>query len=96
MNEADLHQLIASNAKAIEALSSALAAEREERQRADYQWEKDRNKLNQYLGRVASAQSSLYEVQADYYSQLAELSERQIRIEEQLTEIMKRLADSSE
>ena len=82
MSDEEIKQLITSNAKAIEALSAALAAEKEERQKANKEWEKDRNQLYQYLGRIASAQSGFYEVQADYYHQLAELSERQTRIEE--------------
>jgi soluble lytic murein transglycosylase-like protein len=86
MSDEELKQLIASNAKAIEALSAALAAERKERQKVDREWEKDRHQLYQYLGRIASAQSGFYEVQADYYHQLAELSERQTRILAELSE----------
>ena len=102
MNEKEIQTLIASNAKAIGALSEALAAERERRQKTDREWEKDRHKLYQYLGRIASAQSSFYEVQADYYQQLALVSERQTKIEEQqvqmqgqIIEILQKLSDSS-
>ena len=110
INENEIKALIASNAKAIAAIYEALAAEREERQKTDREWEKDRHKLYQYLGRVASAQSSFYEVQADYYQQLAlvsekqtELDERQIKIEEQqaqmqsqIIDILKKLSNSSD
>jgi len=44
------------------------------------------------LGRIAAAQSNFYEVQADYYHQLAVLSERQIRTEEQMIKILKHLS----
>ncbi len=103
INDNEIKALIASNAKAIAALSEALAAEREERQKTDREWEKDRHKLYQYLGRIASAQSSFYEVQADYYQQLALVSERQTKIEEQQAEmqgqiidILKKLSNSSD
>lgn len=98
MTDDELKQLIASNAKSIEALSSSLAAERQERQRAYIEWGKDRNQLYQYLGRIAAAQSSFYEVQADYYHQLsilgerqANLAERQTRVEERQTRVEERL-----
>ncbi len=42
MTDDELKQLIASNAKAIEALTSALTQEREERQKKELAWEKDR------------------------------------------------------
>lgn len=99
-NEVDIEKLVISNAKAIQALSEALTAEREERQKADIRWEKDRNQLFQYLGRVASAQSSLYEVQSDYYHQLAllsekqtKLAEKQIKVDERLTEMQSQILE---
>jgi uncharacterized coiled-coil protein SlyX len=85
MTDEDLKQLIASNAKAIEALSNALATDHEERR-------KEQAQLYQYLGRIASAQSSFYEVQADYYHQLAELSDRWTRLDEKLTRILERVS----
>ena len=42
MTDDELKQLIASNAKAIEALTNALTQEREERQKKELAWEKDR------------------------------------------------------
>jgi len=44
------------------------------------------------LGRIAASQSNFYEVQADYYHQLAVLSERQTRTEEQMIKILKHLS----
>jgi hypothetical protein len=97
----DIEKLIASNTKAIQALSEALTTEREERQKTDQRWEKERGQLYQYLARIASAQSSFYEVQSDYYHQLALLSERQTKVEErqvemqsQILEFLKKLSDN--
>lgn len=103
MDKNELQNLITSNAKAIQAISEALAAEREERRKIESKWDKERSQLYQYLGRIASAQSSFYEVQADYYQQLALMSERQTKIEEQQVEmqgqiidILKKLSNSSD
>lgn len=85
MSDDELRKLIASNAKSIEALTNALASDGEERR-------KEQNQLYQYLGRLASAQSSFYEVQADYYHQLAALSERQTRTDEQIVKILRHLS----
>ena len=63
----------------------AIAADREERRA-------ERGQLYQYLGRIAAAQSNFYEVQADYYHQLAVLSERQTHTEEQIVKILKHLS----
>ncbi|PSF38998.1 hypothetical protein C7H19_02795 [Aphanothece hegewaldii CCALA 016] len=90
MTDDEIKQLIASNAKSIKALSSSLAQERQERQRAYQEWEKDRNQLYQYLSRLASAQSSFYEVQADYYHQLSILGERQTKLDEKLVRLFER------
>lgn len=89
MTDDEIKQLIASNAKSIEALSNAIATERVER-------EKDRSQLFQYLGRIAAAQSAFYEVQADYYEQLAKLSERQAKLSERQTKIEERQIEMQE
>ena len=57
MTDDELKQLIASNAKAIEALTNALTQEREERQKKELAWEKDRKGVYELLGRVARGQS---------------------------------------
>lgn len=88
MTDDEIKQLIASNAKSIEALSNAITVDREERR-------KEQAQLYQYLSRIGAAQSSFYEVQADYYHQLANLQERQSRIEETLTEILERVSKSN-
>ncbi|MEB3311528.1 MAG: hypothetical protein VKJ02_14975 [Snowella sp.] len=85
MTDNELKNLIESNAKSIAALADAMAADREERRA-------ERNQRYQYLGRIAAAQSNFYEVQADYYHQLAALSERQTRTEEQMVKILRHLS----
>lgn len=96
MSDEELKQLIASNAKAIEALSNAVAADREALFNAitadREERRREQTQLYQYLGRIASAQSSFYQVQADYYHQLATLQERQSRIEEKLIRILDRVS----
>ncbi|WP_181280509.1 hypothetical protein [Aphanothece hegewaldii] len=89
MTDDEIKQLIASNAKSIEALSNALTNDQKERRR-------EQTNLYQYLSRLASAQSSFYEVQADYYHQLATLQERQTRIEERQTKIEERQSKTEE
>ncbi len=87
MKDEDLKNLIASNAKAIEALSNSLSQEREERQQRELVWEKDRQGIYQLLGRMARAQSDFYATQADFYERFDRLEERQAR----MTEILDRL-----
>ncbi|MEA5532878.1 hypothetical protein [Crocosphaera sp. XPORK-15E] len=101
MSDEELKKLIASNAKTIEALTATIAEDKAERKKAYQQWEKDRSQLYQYMGRIAAAQSSFYEVQADYYHQLATLSEKQTEMQEQISqqqaqiiEILNRLTSS--
>ncbi|MGH2414392.1 MAG: hypothetical protein ACRDEA_12045 [Microcystaceae cyanobacterium] len=86
MPNEEIQQLIVSNAKAIEALTNALAQERKERQKNYEEWDKDRNRLYRYMGRIASAQAGFYEIQGDYYQRLAEVEERQSRMQEQINQ----------
>ncbi|MEA5509918.1 hypothetical protein VB715_09090 [Crocosphaera sp. UHCC 0190] len=92
MSDEELKQLIASNAKVIEALANTIAEDKAERKKAYQQWEKDRSQLYQYMGRIAAAQSSFYEIQADYYHQLATLSEKQTTIKERQVEIQEKIS----
>lgn len=93
MTDDELKQLIASNAKAIEALSSSLTQERQERRNAYQEWERDRNHLYQYLGRLASAQAGFYEIQADYYRHLEEFQNRQLQMQTDMNDYFRRLED---
>lgn len=87
MTDEDLKNLIASNAKAIEALSHSLSQEREERRQRELVWEKDRKGIYELLGRIARAQADFYATQADFYERFDRLEERQAR----MTEILDRL-----
>ena len=86
MTDDELKQLIASNAKAIEALTSALTQEREERQKKELAWEKDRKGVYELLGRVARSQSVFYATQSDFYHRFDQIDERQAK----MTEILNR------
>ena len=86
MTDDELKQLIASNAKAIEALTSALTQEREERQKKELAWEKDRKGVYELLGRVARSQSDFYATQSDFYHRFDQIDERQAK----MTEILNR------
>lgn len=86
MTDNEIKQLVASNAKTIQAVANAMAADRQERQ-------EERSQLYQYLGRIAAAQSNFYEIQSDYYHQLATLSEKQTKIEERQLKIEEKQAE---
>jgi flagellar capping protein FliD len=87
MTDDELRNLIASNAKAIEALTHYLSQEREERQQRETVWEKDRRRIYDLLGLITRAQSDFYATQADFYERFDRLEERQAR----MTEILDRL-----
>lgn len=87
MTDDELRNLIASNAKAIEALTRNYSQEREERQQKQTLWEKDRRKIYGLLGLLTRAQSDFYATQADFYERFDRLEERQAR----MTEILDRL-----
>lgn len=77
-----LEKIVESNAKSIQALTDAVAADRNARSKEKEEKAREQAQLYQYLGRIAAAQSSFYEVQADYYHQLAALQERQTESDE--------------
>jgi hypothetical protein len=53
MTDEELQNLIVSNAKAIEALTHALIQEREEHQKKELAWEKDRKEIDELLEQIA-------------------------------------------
>jgi hypothetical protein len=53
MTDEELQNLIASNAKAIEALTHALNQEREKRHKKEIAWEKDKKAIDELLRRIA-------------------------------------------
>lgn len=79
MSDEELKQLIASNAKAIQALSNEWRKDREE-------WRKDRRHIFDWMARLAAAQADFYEVQADYLHHIENIDNRLTKILERLTE----------
>jgi hypothetical protein len=73
MSDEELKQLIASNAKAIEALTTSMNDLKEE-------WQKDRRGIYQLLARLTRSQADFYETQSDFYRRFDEVDERQARM----------------
>ena len=73
MSDEELKQLIASNAKAIQALTTSMNDLREE-------WQKDRRGIYQLLARLTRSQADFYETQSDFYRRFDEIDERQARM----------------
>jgi len=74
MSDEDLKKLIASNAKAIEALTNQVNDS-----------QKEKHQLYHYLGRIAAAQSDMYEAQSDYYQQLGNIQDQLAQFQGELT-----------
>lgn len=85
MSNEELQKLVESNAKAIQALANAAAEDRKE-------YKKDRARLYEAMSRMAVAQSHFWEIQADYYSRLEEIDERQAK----MIEILDRLTTTKD
>lgn len=87
MSDEDLKKLIESNAKAIEALTNQVNDS-----------QKEKHQLYHYLGRIAAAQANMYEIQSDYYHQLASFQEQLTKQQSQIIKILNRLSitDDSE
>ena len=60
MSDEELKQLIASNAKAIEALTAGITELKQE-------WQKDRRGIYELLARLTRSQADFYETQSDFY-----------------------------
>ena len=73
MTDEELKQLIASNAKAIEALTTSISEMKQE-------WQKDRRGIYDLLSRLTRAQADFYETQSDFYRRFDEIDERQARM----------------
>ena len=73
MTDEELKQLISSNAKAIEALTTSISEMKQE-------WQKDRRGIYDLLSRLARAQADFYETQSDFYRRFDEIDERQARM----------------
>ena len=73
MSDQELKQLIASNAKAIEALTGSITELKQE-------WQKDRRGIYELLARLTRSQADFYETQSDFYRRFDEIDERQARM----------------
>ena len=72
MTDEELKQLISSNAKAIEALTTSISEMKQE-------WQKDRRGIYDLLSRLTRTQADFYETQSDFYRRFDEIDERQTR-----------------
>ena len=80
MSEEELRQLIASNAKAIEALTTSINEMKSGINDFKEEAQKDRRGIYQLLSRLARSQADFYETQSDFYRRFDEIDERQARM----------------
>ncbi len=83
MSDEELKQLIASNAKAIQALSDSLTDLKDE-------WKKDRKQMYEWMSRLSASQANFWEMQADYYRRLEDVEDRQAKMLEILDRVTKK------
>ncbi|MGI0479423.1 hypothetical protein ACN4EE_01390 [Geminocystis sp. CENA526] len=83
MSDEELKQLIASNAKAIQALSHSLTELKEE-------GKKDRKQMYEWMSRLSASQANFWEIQADYYRRLEDVEDRQAKMLEILDRVTKK------
>jgi uncharacterized coiled-coil protein SlyX len=79
-----LEKLVESNAKSIQALSDAVARDRDAFNQERKEWAQDRRRVFEWMARLAAAQADFYEMQADHLNHLE-------RIDDRLTDILDRL-----
>ncbi|MEG3439958.1 hypothetical protein V0288_22715 [Pannus brasiliensis CCIBt3594] len=92
MSDEEIRQLIASNAKAIQALTVSISDMKQEWQKDREEWKKDRRGLYELLGRLTRSMSDFYEIQSDFYRRFDQIDERQ----EKMTRILKELTGEDE
>jgi len=99
MSDDEIKQLIASNAKAIQALADSVAQDREtyrqereewrqERQewrQERQEWRQDRRRVFEWMARLAAAQADFYEMQSDHLTHLERMDDRLAEILDRLT-----------
>ena len=79
MNDEQIKQLIASNAKAISSLTTSISEEKKERQKmykAIAKMSQAIANLSERLSQIGVAQASLWELEADYYRRMDEIDQR--------------------
>ncbi|MEC4983994.1 MAG: hypothetical protein SAJ37_01010 [Oscillatoria sp. PMC 1068.18] len=77
MTDEDLKQLIASNAKSIQAFTTSLNELKEEWKKDREEWKKERKQIYQWMSRISASQANFWETQADYYRLLEDVEDRQ-------------------
>ena len=87
MNDEEIKQLIGSNAKAIEALTSSLNELKQEWQKDREESRKYRKQMYEWMSRLSASQANFWESQANYYSRLEDVEDRQAT----MVEILNRL-----
>jgi chromosome segregation ATPase len=80
MSDEELRQLIASNAKAIEALTASVNEMRAGINDVKEEWQKDRRGIYELLARLTRSQADFYETQSDFYRRFDEIDARQARM----------------
>ncbi|MBZ8179801.1 hypothetical protein [Oscillatoria salina] len=95
MTDDDLKQLIASNAKSIQALTTSLNELKQEWQKDREEWQKDRKQIYQWMSRLSASQANFWETQADYYRRLEDVEDRQAIMLEILNRVTKKDEDES-
>jgi leucyl aminopeptidase (aminopeptidase T) len=90
MSDEELKQLIISNAKASQALSSSLNELQQEWEKDRLEWKKDRKQMYEWLARLSASQANFWETQADYYRRLEDVEERQATMLEILNRLTKK------
>ncbi|PSF34520.1 hypothetical protein C7H19_18980 [Aphanothece hegewaldii CCALA 016] len=81
-----------SNAKSIQALSDAVARDREAFNIERKEWAQDRRRVFEWMARLAAAQADFYEMQADHLNHLERIDAlRSSPRRERLTDILDRL-----
>ncbi len=80
MSDEELKKLIASNAKAIEALTTEISEFRVGIDELKQEWQKDRRGIYDLLANLTHSQADFYETQSDFYRRFDERDERQVRM----------------
>ena len=80
MSEDDLKNLIASNAKAIQALTAGIGELKTSISEIKEEWHKDRRAMYELLSRLARSQSDFYDIQSDFYRRFDQIEKREAKM----------------
>jgi uncharacterized coiled-coil protein SlyX len=87
MSDEELKQLIASNTKAIQALSDSLTESKKQGEKDREEWKKDRKQMYEWMSKLSASQANFWEIQADYYRRLEDVEDRQAKMLEILDRV---------